>query len=189
MEDIHPIDRATKCLGTGLEGLGALLGVTKGAVSQWKMAGRKVPVEHCVSIEQKTNGVVTRKELRPDDWHLIWPELVGDEPLAPSENEGGTTPLKRARLRRGETLQEVADAVGSNTGNISRIERGQVPHKDLTEKLVKHFGGEITETQLIAPEHFAEPDPLPPSDYVGPERRTGEEPGQILPRKRSTNGH
>jgi DNA-binding transcriptional regulator YdaS (Cro superfamily) len=29
-----------------------------------------------VAIEQVTNGAVTRKDLRPDDWHLIWPELV-----------------------------------------------------------------------------------------------------------------
>lgn len=27
-------------------------------------------------IERATEGLVTRKELRPDDWFLIWPELV-----------------------------------------------------------------------------------------------------------------
>ena len=32
--------------------------------------------ELCVSIEQATNGAVTRQQLRPDDWHLIWPELI-----------------------------------------------------------------------------------------------------------------
>ena len=26
-------------------------------------------------VEHVTNGAVTRKELRPNDWHLIWPEL------------------------------------------------------------------------------------------------------------------
>ena len=26
-------------------------------------------------VEHATNGAVTRKELRPNDWHLIWPEL------------------------------------------------------------------------------------------------------------------
>ncbi len=31
--------------------------------------------EMAVLIEQRTNGVVTRKELRPDDWQAIWPEL------------------------------------------------------------------------------------------------------------------
>ncbi|HEY8880383.1 MAG TPA: YdaS family helix-turn-helix protein [Roseateles sp.] len=27
-------------------------------------------------IERATAGVVTRQELRPDDWALIWPELT-----------------------------------------------------------------------------------------------------------------
>ena len=79
MTTTHPIDHAAKHLGTSLEGLGALLGVTKGAVSQWKNEGREVPVVHCVVIEQKTGGAVTRQELRPDDWRLIWPELAQSE--------------------------------------------------------------------------------------------------------------
>ncbi len=28
-----------------------------------------------VAIEQATNGKVTRKDLRPDDWPFIWPEF------------------------------------------------------------------------------------------------------------------
>ena len=46
-------------------------------VSDWKYGNRKVPVAYCVAIERATNGKVTRKDLRPDDWHLIWPELEG----------------------------------------------------------------------------------------------------------------
>ena len=30
----------------------------------------------CVGIERETRALVTRKHLRPDDWHLIWPELA-----------------------------------------------------------------------------------------------------------------
>ena len=30
----------------------------------------------CVGIEQASEGVFTRRDLRPDDWMLIWPELV-----------------------------------------------------------------------------------------------------------------
>lgn len=30
----------------------------------------------CVLIELKSSGEVTRKDLRPDDWPEIWPELV-----------------------------------------------------------------------------------------------------------------
>lgn len=45
-------------------------------VSEWKNGDRPVPIEKCVKIEQATDGLVTRRDLRPDDWHLIWPELV-----------------------------------------------------------------------------------------------------------------
>ena len=31
-------------------------------------------------IEKSTNGRVTRKEMFPDTWHLIWPELADDQP-------------------------------------------------------------------------------------------------------------
>ncbi len=30
----------------------------------------------CMQIEKATNGLVTRKDLRPNDFHIIWPELV-----------------------------------------------------------------------------------------------------------------
>ena len=71
----HPIDEAAKVLGSQVA-LAALLGVTKGAVNQWKAAGRQVPIEHCLSIERLTGGAVTRRDLRPDDWDRIWPDLA-----------------------------------------------------------------------------------------------------------------
>lgn len=76
MESIHAIDKAAQILGVSLGALGAQLGVTKAAVSQWKTPGRNVPVNHCVAVEKMTNRLVTRQELRPSDWHLIWPELI-----------------------------------------------------------------------------------------------------------------
>jgi DNA-binding transcriptional regulator YdaS (Cro superfamily) len=36
---------------------------------------RPVPIKYCIPIEQATNGLVTRKDLRPKDWQTIWPEL------------------------------------------------------------------------------------------------------------------
>lgn len=53
------------------------LGVTPEFVSQLKRRIRPIPLDRCVSIEQATDGEVSRKDLRPDDWHLIWPELAG----------------------------------------------------------------------------------------------------------------
>lgn len=68
------------------------------------------------------------------------------------------SPLKQVRLQREKTLQDVADAVGTDTGNLSRIERGtQVPSKVMAEKLAQYFDNEVTETQIIYPERFMEP--------------------------------
>lgn len=44
-------------------------------VSNWASGGRPVPPHRCVAIEVATGGQVTRKDLRPDDWQRIWPEL------------------------------------------------------------------------------------------------------------------
>lgn len=56
--------------------LASKLGVTPGFVSQWRTGVRPIPIERCAAIEKATDGAVTRKDLRPDDWHLIWPELT-----------------------------------------------------------------------------------------------------------------
>jgi DNA-binding transcriptional regulator YdaS (Cro superfamily) len=64
--------------------LASRLGVTPGFVSQWRTGVRPVPITHCVAIEKATQGMVTRKDLRPDDWHLIWPEL-SDLPPPPRD--------------------------------------------------------------------------------------------------------
>jgi transcriptional regulator with XRE-family HTH domain len=50
------------------------------------------------------------------------------------------TPAQRLREKRGLTLKEVADAVGTDTGNLSRIESGRQKSVELAEKLVKFYG-------------------------------------------------
>lgn len=52
------------------------LGVTQGLVHQWATGKTQVTAKRAVKIEEETQGAVTRKDLRPDDWHLIWPELL-----------------------------------------------------------------------------------------------------------------
>lgn len=47
-------------------------------VCNWASRKKPVPVARCVQIERATAGMVTRKELRPDDWQSIWPELASD---------------------------------------------------------------------------------------------------------------
>lgn len=55
--------------------LANVLGVAEQYLYQVFTGRRSASPELSVSIEQATKGAVTRKELRPDDWHLIWPEL------------------------------------------------------------------------------------------------------------------
>jgi transcriptional regulator with XRE-family HTH domain len=77
------------------------------------------------------------------------------EPQATEASRQLDSPLKQARLKRKLTLQKVSNDVGTDTGNLSRIERGiQVPSKELAEALVKYFDNEINETQIIYPERF-----------------------------------
>lgn len=55
--------------------LAAAIGAASSDVSDWAHGHRPVPVHRCVPIERATEGAVTRRELRPDDWQLLWPEL------------------------------------------------------------------------------------------------------------------
>lgn len=52
------------------------VGVTPPVVSDWVTGKKGIPVERCVAIEKATYGEVTRRDLRPDDWVEIWPELA-----------------------------------------------------------------------------------------------------------------
>ena len=51
--------------------------VSVAAPYMWQMVRgkRPVPAAYCTAIEVATGGEVTRQELRPKDFHLIWPEL------------------------------------------------------------------------------------------------------------------
>ncbi|QMT41260.1 transcriptional regulator [Neisseria shayeganii] len=51
-------------------------GIHPEVISMYKTGKRKVTGKDCLKIEQATNGQVTRRDLRPDDWHEIWPELA-----------------------------------------------------------------------------------------------------------------
>lgn len=69
------------------------------------------------------------------------------------------TPLRAARRKSGQNLAEVAQALGTDAGNLSRIERGiQAPSREMAEKLARHFRRfKLTEIQIIYPERFADP--------------------------------
>ncbi len=55
--------------------LASAIGVSPVLVSQWSTGPRVPPIERCVPIERATAGQVSRRDLRPDDYLDIWPEL------------------------------------------------------------------------------------------------------------------
>ncbi len=70
--------------------------------------------------------------------------------------------IKTIRLKRGQTLTQVAQAIGTDAGNLSRVENGkQKPSPKMAAKLARYFGYEITEIQILYPERFVERVPHP----------------------------
>ncbi|MFI7783486.1 hypothetical protein EN46_06775 [Citrobacter amalonaticus] len=67
--------------------LGELCGFTQQAVYKWLHGKAKIPPASCALIEQATKGAVSRKDLRPDDWMRIWPELADAEQKPTSDPE------------------------------------------------------------------------------------------------------
>lgn len=65
------------------------------------------------------------------------------------------TPLKSLRKTRNLSIHVVANEVGTNAGNMSRIENGkQRASPGLAERIAKYFGYAITEIQILYPERF-----------------------------------
>jgi len=52
------------------------INVSPAFLSQMASGIRSVSTKNAVAIENATNGKVTRKDLRPNDWKLHWPELA-----------------------------------------------------------------------------------------------------------------
>lgn len=69
--------------GNGVK-LAATLGIPLSYLSQMAGAGRAITAERAVAIERATGGIVGRRDLRPDDWADVWPELAAAAP-EPSE--------------------------------------------------------------------------------------------------------
>ena len=66
---------AGKERGRGLL-LAKTLGVKPPTVSDWITGKKQVPLERCMPIETATGGEVTRRDLRPKDHHIHWPEMA-----------------------------------------------------------------------------------------------------------------
>ena len=62
--------------------LAAFLGVSSSYLSQMASGLSAISEKRCVQIEKFSEGRLSRRDLRPDDWHLIWPELAQKEEIA-----------------------------------------------------------------------------------------------------------
>jgi hypothetical protein len=60
-----------------------LANVKSPSVSHWRT--HSIPDDKLIRLAPiaEQRGVATRKELFPDDWHEIWPELANAPPTAP----------------------------------------------------------------------------------------------------------
>lgn len=58
------------------EALARLCRTTLGHLRNVMYGYRPCSAELAADIERATGGTVTRKDMRPDDWQRIWPELA-----------------------------------------------------------------------------------------------------------------
>lgn len=54
-----------------------LAGLKPSFLSQIATGKREVPAERAATLESACDYHVRRWDLRPHDWHRIWPELIG----------------------------------------------------------------------------------------------------------------
>lgn len=85
--------KACKAVG-GQRAMASALGIGAPQVNQWVTGRRGIPAKYCQSIVELTEGLVTVQELRPKDWHLIWPtpkstevDLIHANPYDPNEGK------------------------------------------------------------------------------------------------------
>ncbi|TAM15942.1 MAG: hypothetical protein EPN65_16645 [Pandoraea sp.] len=76
----------------GASALATSIGVSISFLSQMASGSSAISPARCVSIERATGGAVTRRDLRPDDWADIWPELFTDDQSSKSTPEPQPSP-------------------------------------------------------------------------------------------------
>lgn len=82
------VNTATEAAGSRKQLIDAI-DVSPQSVWMWANGSRIPEPAVCVRIEAATHGAVRRWDIRPHDWHLIWPELIGTEgaPAVPERAE------------------------------------------------------------------------------------------------------
>ena len=63
--------------------LARFLRVAPPVVADWVSGKKPIPIKRATAIEAFTEGAVARRDMFPDAWRAIWPELA--EPKAEQE--------------------------------------------------------------------------------------------------------
>ena len=82
---------STRC-GLSVSELRQAIGVkSDNQIRQWQHGymNRRPDPANAALIERATNGVVSRRDLRPDDWRVIWPELAQNSENMAASAAGG----------------------------------------------------------------------------------------------------
>ncbi|PSJ23595.1 hypothetical protein CVH10_01685 [Halomonas sp. ND22Bw] len=65
-------------------------GTTRAYLKQIAYGHKPASPEIAVRVEVASDGAATRKSLRPNDWHVLWPELITSH--TPKPTPGRDTP-------------------------------------------------------------------------------------------------
>ncbi len=92
---------------------------------QWQhgYADRRPNPENCLALEKATNGKVTRQDLRPNDYWLIWPDLAAPVSVL-AEKQVAWSERRKADLEaepvEGMQLESrsAADKLAANTAGV-----------------------------------------------------------------------
>lgn len=68
------------------------LNVKPPVVAAWLSKRRPIPFEHGAAIDAFTGGAVSRRDMFPNDWQRIWPELAATT----AANDAQTNPQQEA---------------------------------------------------------------------------------------------
>ena len=77
LPDLNPLSAYLREERGRMSTVAVAAGVAPAFLSQMASGLRGVPAERAYDIERACEFRVRRWDLRPDDWHRIWPELIG----------------------------------------------------------------------------------------------------------------
>lgn len=65
--------------------------------------------------------------------------------------------MTQTRKSRGLSLEQVAEKVGTDQANLSRVEKGrQIPKRELARRLFQFYGGSVPLAAIYDPEFYSQ---------------------------------